>query len=124
MLEGLISAKLADKHFEKEVFKTIKRHAFVGALIMMIPDFGLGTLFYVCVLWHMYSSICEKVGVSFSEHFWSLVGLGIIVNVAIALIIDIVFSFLFFLEGFIMYFQFYASGKAFVESLKKLDYKK
>ena len=39
MLEGLISAKLADKHFEKDVFKTIKRHAFVGALIMMIPDF-------------------------------------------------------------------------------------
>jgi hypothetical protein len=34
-----------------------------------------------------------------------------------------VFTVLFFLEGFIMYFQFYLSGKMFVESLKELDFK-
>ena len=43
------------------------------------------------------------------------------VNVVIALVIDVVFSFLFFLEGFIIYFQFYLSGKLFVDSLKSLD---
>ena len=123
MLEGYIAGKFADKMFEKDVFKTIKRHALFGALIMMIPDAGLGTIAFIFILWHMYSSICDKVGISFSDHFWSLVGVGIVVNILIALAIDIVFTFLFFLEGFIVYFQFYLSGKLFVESLKKLDFK-
>jgi hypothetical protein len=71
----------------------------------------------------MYSSICDKVGISFAQNFWELVGLGIVVNIVIALVIDIVFTVLFFLEGFIIYFQFYLSGKMFVESLKQLDIK-
>jgi hypothetical protein len=121
MFEGYIAGKFADKMFEKEVFSVIRWHSFFAALIMMFPDFGLGTLFFIGLLWHMYSSICKKVGISFSEHFWSLVGVGIIINIVVALIIDIVFSFLFFLEGFIIYFQFYLSGKFFVESVKELD---
>ena len=124
MFEGYIAGKFADKMFEKNVFKTIKNHALCAALLLSIPDFGFGAIIYAIILWHMYSSVCDKVGVSFSEHFWSLVGLGIFVNIAIALVIDIVFSFLFFLEGFFIYFQFYMSGKMFVESLKKLDIKK
>ena len=124
MFEGYIASKFADKMFEKDIFRIIKNHALFGAIIMMIPDFGFGTLFFIGVLWHMYSSISNKVGISFSEHFWSLIGLGIVVNIIIALVIDIIFSFLFILEGFIMYFQFYMSGKLFVESLKKLDFKK
>jgi hypothetical protein len=123
MFEGYIAGKFANKMFEKEVFRTIRNHALVGALLMMIPDFGFGTIIFIGVLWHMYSSICEKVGISFSDHFWELVGLGIVVNIVIALVIDIVFTVLFFLEGFIMYFQFYLSGKMFVESLKELDFK-
>lgn len=124
MFEGYIASKFADKMFEKDVFKTVKQHAFWGAVIMMIPGFGLTTIVYIFVLWHMYSSICEKVGISFSDHFWQLVGLGIVVNIAVALIIDVVFSFLFFLKPFIMYFQFYISGKLFVESLKNLEIEK
>lgn len=123
MFEGFIAGKFANKMFEKDVFKTIKWHAFVGALLLMIPDFGFGTIFFIGVLWHMYSSICDKVGISFSDNFWKLVGVGFIVNIIVALVIDVVFSVLFFLEGFIMYFQFYLSGKVFVESLKKLDMK-
>lgn len=121
MLEGCIAGKFANKMFEEEVFKTIKKHAFCGALIMMIPDFGFGTLFFIAVLWHMYSNICDKVGISFSDNFWKLVGLGIFVNIAIAFAIDLIFTALFFLEPFIMYFQFYMSGKLFVESLKTMD---
>ena len=123
MFEGLIASKLANKMFEKDIFKTIRMHALFGALIMMIPDFGFGTVFYVIILWHMYSSICKKVGVSFGDNFWSLVGVGIFINIAVAFIIDLVLSVLFFLVGFIIYFQFYLSGKFFVESLKKLDFK-
>lgn len=124
MFEGYIAGKFANKMFEKDVFKIVKKHAFWGALIMMIPDFGFGIVFFIGVLWHMYSSICNKVGISFSDHFWKLVGLGFFVNIVIALVMDVVFSFLFFLEGFAMYFQFYMSGKLFIESLKELDLKK
>lgn len=124
MLEGYIASKFANKMFEKDIFRTIKKHAFWGAVILMIPDFGLGTIFFIIILWHMYSSICNKVGISFSENFWSLVGIGFFVNIVITLVIDVVFSFLFFLEGFIIYFQFYLSGKFFVESIKKIDLKK
>lgn len=124
MFEGYIAGKFANKMFEKDVFKTIKKHAFWGALLMMIPDMGFGVVFFTAVLWHMYSSICDKVGISFTENFWKLVGLGIIVNIGVAFAIDLLLSVLFFLNGFLIYLQFYFSGKAFVESLKRLDVKK
>ncbi|MBQ0052985.1 MAG: hypothetical protein KBS89_00835 [Bacteroidales bacterium] len=117
---GFIAAKFANKFFEKSVFKTIKRHAFWGALIMMLPDFGLGTIAFIFVLWHMYSKICEKCGISFMDNFWKLVGVGIFVNIAIALVVDMAMSVIFFFEFFIVYLQFYLSGKLFVESIKKM----
>lgn len=117
---GFISSKFADKYFEKGIFKTIKRHAFWGALIMMLPDSGLGTIAFVFVLWHMYSKICEKCGISFSANFWKLVGVGFFVNIAIALAVDTILTIVCFLEPFWMYMQFYLSGKLFVESIKKM----
>ena len=123
MFEGYIAGKFANKMFEKDIFRVIKNHALCAALIMMIPDFGLGTLFFIGILWHMYSSICNKVGISFLNNFWSLVGVGMFVNIIIAFALDVIFSFLFFLEGFIVYFQFYLSGKLFIESIKNLDMK-
>ena len=124
MFEGLIASKFANKYFEREVFSTIRKHSFFGGLIMMLPLCGFGVLLFVGVLWHMYSAICKKVGVSFSDNFWSLVGVGIIINIVVAFVIDFFLSILFFLKPFILYFQFYLSGKLFVESLKKLDFKK
>lgn len=119
MLEGYIAAKFVNKMFEKDVFKIVKRHALVGSLLMMIPDFGFGVFFFLGVLWHMYDSIAKKVGLSFSENFWKLVGFGFFVNALVALVIDVALSFLFFLEPFAVYLQFYLSGKAYIESLKK-----
>lgn len=120
MFEGKIAAKLADPFFEKDVLKVVKSHAFWGSILMAIPDFGFGVVIYCFILWHMYSSICNKVGISFSENRSKLVGCGIVVNILVALIMDIVLSVLFFLEPFWMYLQFYLSGKMFVESIKKL----
>ncbi len=120
MFEGQIAAKFANKFFEKDVFKVVKSHALWGSLIMAIPDFGFGVVLFCIVLWHMYSAICDKVGISFSDHFWQLVGVGVIINIAVAFIIDFALTTLFFLEPFVMYMQFYFSGKAFVESVKKL----
>lgn len=120
MFEGLIAAKFADKYFEKDVFKTIKTHATVGALLMMLPDFGFGVVFFIGVLWHMYSSVAEKCGVSFSDNFGKLVGVGFVINIIVALILDVALTAFFFIEPFLLYLQFYLSGKFFVESLKKL----
>lgn len=120
MFEGLIAAKLANKMFEEDVFKIVKRHAFWGCLLMALPDFGFGTLIFIYVLWHMYSKIAEKCDLSFSENFWKLVGVGFIVNIVIALVFDIVFTALPFLAPFVFYAQFYLSGKLFVETLRKL----
>lgn len=120
MFEGTISAKLANKYFEKDVFKVIKSRATIGALLMMIPDFGFGVFIFMAVLWNMYSKISEKVGISFSENRSKLIGVGMLVNIAVALIIDVAMTAFFFLEPFIIYLQFYLSGKFFVESLKKL----
>lgn len=120
MLEGFIAAKLANKMFEKDVFKIVKSHAFWGCLLMSLPDFGFGTVIFICVLWHMYSSIAEKCDLSFSENFWKLAGVGFIVNVLVALVLDIVLSALFFLAPFVFYAQFYLSGKMYIETLKRM----
>lgn len=117
---GLISAKLADKYFEKDIFKIIKRRAAIGALLMAFPDFGFGGFIFIAVLWSMYSKISAKVGISFSENIGKLIGIGVVINIVVAFILDFALSALFFIEPFLVYAQFYLSGKMFVESLKKL----
>ena len=115
MFEGYIAEKLANKMFEKEVFKIIKRHAAAGAIVMMLPLLGLDWIIYCVVLWHMYYAICEKLD---TELNFSNIAIGFFVNIIIAIILDLIFTFLPFLTAFIVYAQFYLSGKAFVESLK------
>lgn len=121
MFEGLISAKFANKWFEKDIFKIIKRRAFIGSLLMMIPDFGLGGFIYMIVLWNMYVKICDKVGISFSDNAGKLLGVGFVVNIIVAFVLDFALSAVFFIEPFLVYLQFYLSGKMFVETLKKLE---
>lgn len=115
MLEGFIANKLADKMFEKDVFKIIKKHALIGAIVMMFPLFGLDWIVYCFVLWHMYSAICNKLGTKLDI---SNIIIGFVVNIVVALILDIVLTFIPFLISFIVYAQFYLSGKAYIETLK------
>lgn len=119
MFEGLIASKLANKMFEKDVFRIVKKHAFWGCLLMSLPDFGFGTIIFIWILWRMYSKIAEKCNLSFSENFWKLAGVGFIVNIVVAFFLDIVFSVLPFLAPFVFYAQFYFSGKMYIEALKK-----
>ena len=120
MFEGLIASKFANQYFEKSIFKIIKRRAAIGALLMMIPDFGLGVFIFIAVLWSMYSKIAKKVGISFAANRAKLIGVGTVINVIVALILDIALSAVFFIEPFIVYAQFYLSGKLYVEALKRL----
>lgn len=123
MFEGKIAGFIGEKMFkdnEKEVFKSIKSHSIIGAILMMWPEYGLGIIIFGIVLWHMYSSICNKTGISFTQNFWKLVGVGVFVNILVALILNIVLTVLPILSGFIVYAQFYLSGKIFYERVKKL----
>ena len=124
MFEGTISGYIGEKMFkdnEKNIFKTIKTHAFVGSLLLMFPEFGFGVIIYAIILWHMYSSICNKVGISFSKYFWKLVGVGFFVNIIVALILNIVCSIIPLLPAFVHYTQFYISGKMFCEKIKTIN---
>lgn len=120
MFEGLIAAKFANKMFEKDIFKIVKRHAFWGCLLMALPDFGFGAVIFIAVLWHMYSRIAKKCDLSFSDNFWKLAGLGFIVNIVVAFILDLALSTVFFLAPFVFYAQFYLSGKFYIEMLKRM----
>ena len=122
MFEGTISGYIGEKMFkdnEKNIFKTIKIHALIGGILMAFPEFGFGVIIYIIVLWHMYSSICDKVSISFSKHWGKLIGFGFIVNIIVALILNIVLSVLPILSGFIVYAQFYLSGKFFYDQIKR-----
>lgn len=117
MFEGYIAGKLANKILEKDVLKIVKNHAMCGALIMVFPLFGLDWIIYIGILWHMYYAICQKVGVSLN--FGNVI-VGFIVNIIVAIVLDAILTFIPFLIGFIVYAQFYFSGKAYIETLKKM----
>ena len=116
MFEGFIAGKLANKMFEKDVFKIVKKHAFIGAIVMILPLFGFDWIIYCIVLWHMYHAICEKVGTKLDL---GNIIVGIIVNIIVGIGLDVILTFIPFLIGFIVYAQFYFSGKAYIETLKQ-----
>lgn len=122
MLQGYIANKWGNKMFEDDMAKIVKKHAFWAALIMFFPTFGSGLILYCYILWHMYYSLCERCG---TELKLSTVILGIIVNIVIAVTVNIVLSWFPIIgwlgTGFIVYLQFYLSGKGYIETLKKLN---
>jgi hypothetical protein len=120
MFEGYIAGKFANKMFEKNLYKIVKRHAFWGALVLFFPLFGLDWAVFVYVLWHMYHSICKELGTTLN---FKTITTGFVVNVVVAIVLDVAFSFFPFLSSFIVYAQFYFSGKAYIESIKKLNNK-
>jgi len=116
MFEGLIASKLANKMFEKEVFKIVKRHAFWAALAAGFLSYfiGIWQIIYIYSLWHMYNAICEKVGTKFT---WSNVLTAVIVNV----IVNLVLAYIPIGNIIVVYIQFYVSGKLYIEALKKMQ---
>lgn len=113
-------ANFGDQMFDKDTAKIVRRHAFWGAVIMSLPLFGLDWVIFCCILWHMYSSLCERANQKL--HLGNIL-VGVVVNIVIAVAIDSVFSFIPVLgwlgTGFIVYLQFYFSGKSFIETIKQ-----
>lgn len=117
MFEGYIASKFADKYFEEDIFKIIKRHAIVVAILSWIPDLGI---IYAVGLWRMYVKIANKCGISFMENFGKLAGVGMIVNIVVYIAYDTALTIFPFFTPILAYIQFYLSGKLYVESIKKL----
>ncbi len=106
---------------EKDMLKTVHNHAFLAAIVVALPLFGLDWVIFCAVLWHMYSSLSKKVGVPFG---CGSVIVGVIVNIAITIGVDILGTFIpvlgWLTTGGLVYLQFYLSGKGYIETLKKL----
>lgn len=121
MLQNEFANHIGDKMFDKDTAKIVRNHAFWGAAIMALPLFGLDWIFYCWVLWHMYASLCKRANRKLDK---KNIIVGFIVNILIAIAIDAALSFVpvigWFGTGLIVYFQFYFSGKSFIETIKKL----
>lgn len=116
MFEGLIASKLANKMFEKEVFKIVKKHAFWAAITAGFLSYvvGIWQLIFIYILWHMYNSICEKVGTTLN---WKNILTGMIVNIIVSIVVGIIPI----ANIIVVYIQIYFSGKLFIETLKKMQ---
>lgn len=112
-------ANYADKMFDKDTAKIVRSHAFWGALIMALPLFGIDWIIYCCILWDMYSCLCKRANTSL--HLGNIIS-GILTNIIVAVAIDALLSFIPVIgwlgSGFIVYLQFYFSGKSFIERIK------
>lgn len=120
MFEGQV-AKYAGKEIfpEEDLFKIVHGHAKWGALAMAIPLPIADTLIYIAVLWHMYHKLSERADKPLS------IGSGILVNIVVCIIICFVDEALdwipvigWLISAFIVYIQFYMSGKGYIEVLK------
>lgn len=115
-------ANYGDKMFDKDTATIVRKHSFFGALVMALPLFGLDWIVYIGVLWHMYSSLCERANTTL--HLGNVIT-GFLVNVVVAIAIDLVLSFFpvvgWLGTGFLVYLQFYSSGKSFWETIKKTN---
>ncbi|WP_251967857.1 hypothetical protein NEE14_010975 [Parabacteroides sp. AD58] len=114
-------AKWGDKMFEDDMAKIVRKHSLYAAIVMAVPLFGLGIFFFIYILWHMYFKLCEKCETTLKL---STVIVGIVINAIIAIAVNLLLMALPIIgwlgTGFIVYVQFYFSGKAYIETLRKI----
>lgn len=120
MFEGKIAKFVGGGMFpEEDLKKLVHNHALIGAIILAIPGFGIDWLAYCVVLWHMYHKLCQRVNQTLG---CGTIVLGVGVNMVVAIVVDLLLTLIPLLSGFLAYLQFYLSGKAFIETLKKGRY--
>ncbi len=113
-------ANMGDKMFDHDTAAIVRSHAFWGGIVVALPLFGIEWIAYCCILWHMYSKLCKRAHKKLNL---GNVIVGVIVNIVITVIIDSLLTFIpvigWFGTAFIVYLQFYLSGKSFIETIKK-----
>ncbi len=112
-------ANYADKLFDKDTASIVRSHALWASIIMALPLFGFDLFFYCFILWDMYSDLCKRAHKKLD--FGNII-VGFIVNIVVAFILDTALTFIPVIgwlgTAFIVYLQFYFSGKSFIESIK------
>lgn len=112
-------ADMGDKMFDNDTARIVRSHALWGSIIMALPLFGLDWIAFCCILWHMYSCLSERAGTTLN--IGSII-VGVIVNIVIAVVLDLTLTLVPIIgwlgTAFIVYLQFYFSGKSFIETLK------
>jgi len=119
--QGYVFKKVGDKMFDQDTAKIVKKHAFWGALILSLPLQVFDMIVFIIILWHMYSKLCERANTTL--HIGNII-VGLIINIIIAVVIDWL---LFAIPvigwlgtGFVVYLQFYLSGKGYISTLKNV----
>ena len=120
MFQGYIARRWGDKMFEEDIAKVVKKRAFWAAIVAVLPLIGFEYVFYIYILWNMYSTICKKVGTTLK---FGTIAVGYITNIAVYIALDLILTAIPVIgwlgTGFVVYMQFYFSGKMFIETLKK-----
>lgn len=116
-----VMANALDQMFDKDTASIVRKHAFTGAILMMLPVPFIDSIGFIITLWRMYSALCKRANTTLK---FKEICLGFIVNVLIAWCLDLVLEPILFLGwigiAIIVYLQFYFSGKAYIETLKKI----
>ncbi len=112
-------ADVADKMFDKDTAKIVRQHATIGSIVMALPLMGFDLLLFMFILWDMYSDLCKRARKKLQ--FGTII-LGIIVNLVVGGAIDFLLTLIPIIgwlgTGFLVYLQFYSSGKSFITALK------
>ena len=107
----------------KNVKSCVKTRAWLAALVLALPLYGIDVFIYVCILWNMYITLSRIAGVPFWKNFFTNVMAGFIVNIVLTLIgnwiLDLIPFFGWLGIGVIGYFVIIYSGAAYIEVLAR-----
>lgn len=108
----------------QRVKSCVKTRAWMAAIVLALPLYGVDVFIYVCILWNMYITLSRIAGVPFWKNFITNVIGGFIVNVVLTLIGNVVLDLIPFLGwfgmGLIGYFVIIYSGAAYIEVLARI----
>lgn len=116
--------KIIDRGFSDKARSIVNQSAWIGAIALAFPLFGLDNILYGIVLWGMYVRICSLAKQSFGQNMTkSFIG-GFIVNLLVSGLLELLlspFPGLNFVGAFVVGFlSIKISGAAYLKALEIL----
>lgn len=113
----------ADRAMSAKVRSCVKTRSWIGAIVMVLPLFGLDAIIYAVVLWGMYSSLSRMSGVPFKSNLVTNIIGGFIVNIVVVFCLNFILDFIPGLgwigSGLVGFFGMYLSGVSYIEILTR-----
>lgn len=126
MISGAVKVNsLIDRGFSDRAKSVVNNHAWIGAIALALPLFGLDNIIYIIALWHMYFKLCELAKQSFGANKTkSFIGAAI-VNVIVASVLELACNALPIIGGIIGgaiigFVSIKISGAAYLKALEIL----